>query len=290
MQRDIVLVPVYDRPEFLWLCLEAISHNPEAGDLDIWVLVDQHTNQRNIPDHLEIDRVLSAFCFLRLQKIVQMPHNAPGNSLNVLEGYKRAYEAGAAHVFLVEDDVLITEDFFRWHYAVQVAGDWIASIGFRNLRNSAVGKSTEPGEFFSSAWDYASIGVCFRREKLAAVIPHACAAYYSDSGGYILRTFPSNRFGDCFTEQDGLIMRVMGETNGVTAWPYVPRAYHLGWYGYHRSGAHYAGRLEERVQRLRYAISDPATLARMNRDAWGDIEQPPALTPVWERLIMKQEL
>jgi hypothetical protein len=51
---------------------------------------------------------------------------------------------------------------------------------------------------------------------------------------------------------------------GFSVWPYVPRAYHMGWYSYHRTaGMKFNGTLEEKIAALRAAVSDPQKIKAM---------------------------
>ena len=62
-------------------------------------------------------------------------------------------------------------------------------------------------------------------------------------------------------EQDIMIQRYIRGAKKTTIWPYVPRAYHMGWYSYHRDGSmKLYGTLEEKVKALRSAISSPTKL------------------------------
>lgn len=299
MQPDIIIVTAYERPEFLWLALERIALNPHtnrnAGSAEIWVAIDHHVGfeWRERAAKPEFDRVLAQFSgALRVRRIEREPHWYYGNSYNCLLAYKEAYEADPRFVFLVEDDVLVSEDFCRWHYAVQEQGDWFCSIAVKNHRRNDFAKLDDAAAFYTSRSDYASLGVCFRHEKLGPVVRHAVPEYFGDLTGYIQRAFPKSRFGSEFTEQDGLIMRVMGEIEGVTAWPYVPRAHHMGWYGYHRNlSVRFSGALGERVGKLRHAVADPQAITRLDRDVYKDIEAIPAVpNATWQFLRMVDEL
>lgn len=228
---DIVIITTYNRPDYLRLCLEYLSRAQGAREKEIWVSIDRGKGL-----YREFCEVILDFRnWLNVRTIVREPHSYMGNSMNTMEAYKEAYQTGAKHVYLVEDDVLVQPDFFTWHEAVQSRGDFFCSIGYRCLRNAKVYAGfTDPAAYFTSRCDYASIGVCWRREKLEPVVKHARPEYYSDLGGYLNRTFPNNRFSDSFTEQDGLIMRVLGEQHGNIAWVYIPRCYHVGFNGYNR--------------------------------------------------------
>jgi len=284
MNRDIIIIPTYYRPEFLYLCLERIRRNPSAGS-DIWLVQDRRLNDfpQYAQEEIETEQVLSHFNKeLNLRSIVRQPHSYHGNTYNILEAYKAAYRTNARYVYLLEEDVLITEDFFRWHETVQEQGDYYCSIGYRCIRNSEVKHVDDPAGYLECANDYASIGVCWRRTNLAAVVAHAAADYYSNPMGYILARFPNSKLPLGASEQDGLILRLTIADKRPAAWASLPRAYHIGVRGYHRpDGFRFPGTLNERVNAMREAAKSTAALRELSKDHFDDVEAPPAQVPAW---------
>ncbi len=280
--KDVVLVPTYLRPEYLQICLEHLAQTTAtATPKEFWICADRRPDDEHrykiILDWQ--NDVMSAWRGTLPIRFVQGAiHQFSGNSFNVLESYKKAYkEPGVRNVYLVEDDVFVTPDFFRWHeMAAEVEPDAMCSIAYRCSRNhEARTDVTDPGAYFTTARDYASIGVRWTREKLGPVLEHAREEYYADQSGYIRRVFAGNRFEGDFAEQDGKIMRVMWNTRGFTVWPYVPRCFHLGWYGYHRpNGKRPDGFLETKIGAIKGIISDPVKLKLAAPD-FGDIEPYP---------------
>jgi hypothetical protein len=293
MKRDIVIIPTFYRPEYLYLCLERILHNPRA-DREIWLVQDRHTDDfpRHARDEEGTELVCSCFGkHLNLRRIVRRPHNYPGNSYNVLEAYRAAYQTDARYVYLIEEDVLVTEDFFRWHETVQGLGDYFCSIGYRCMRNPYVKHVDDPEGYLECARDYASIGVCWRRTNLAAVAKHARAGYYRDTVGYLLRRFPNSGLPSTASEQDGLILRLTMADKRPTAWASLPRAYHIGVGGYHRrAGFRFPGALNQRVHAMREAATSTAALLRLSSDPFNDVEAPPARVPTWTMQKVIQRL
>jgi hypothetical protein len=254
MVKDIVIIPTFSRPEMLWLCLERLRACPETKHMDIRVYVDNHDAVRTNPPSAEIGRVIEMHSDLPITLNWRKPHPFGGNTFNVLEAYREAYEESAEYVFLVEDDVMVNPDFFAWHYEAQETGDWASSIASRCLKGGAV------QEQYIVNRSFASIGCCFKRERLELIAPHACAAYYRDMVGYMRLAFPQDGRADQYTEQDGLIERIISK-NGYSIWPVEPRCTHVGWYGYHRwNSTRPAGSLDERYHHVRRVISDPELL------------------------------
>jgi hypothetical protein len=215
----------------LRLCLEYLSRAAGIETKEIWICIDR--GKSLLREYYEVINDFRGQ--MDIQTRIRPEHSYRGNTFNTLEAYKEAYQTDAKFVYLVEDDVLVTQDFFQWHEAIQETGDYLCSVAYRCLRNAAARKDiTDPEAYFTTACDFASIGCCWRRTRLAPVIEHAREEYYGNLEGYIMEHFHENRFFRCYTEQDGLIMRVLGATNGIVAWPYVPRCYHIGFAGYNR--------------------------------------------------------
>lgn len=239
----VVIVPTFDRPEMLWLCLEHIAACPEAKHQDVRVCVDR---RNSIAAPLtELAQLQDRYSALNVSLRFTPRHTHHGNSFNVLTALRQAYadDAEFDRFFLVEDDVLVSPEFFRWHNRVECQESPAASIGVRDPGHGA----------------YASLGVCLPRTTVAAILEHAVLAYFRDMRGYCRFAFPPSPF-DC--EQDGLIARVLAGQR--VAWADPPVCSHVGWYGYHRTKTRRpTGTLEERVAQVKAAITDPRALAAL---------------------------
>ncbi len=238
MHRDIIIVPAYFRPEFLHMCLFNLYACKESLNKDVWICHDQKFDDMKIfsSDFSEVEEVVTYWkrgFGNRLRCILRPEHGFYGNSYNVLASYVKAYETDAQYVYLVEDDVFVTPDFFRWHEAAQKAGDYFCTIAGKCDRNPDMAGAPAGGYFESS--QYASLGVCWKREHLQYVTEHAQIDYYHNPTPYILNRFPHSQYGLWAMEQDGLIQRVMEASLQKAAWAAVPKAYHVGLWGYHRS-------------------------------------------------------
>jgi hypothetical protein len=295
--KDIVIITTYMRPEYLQICLEHLAQaTSTATPKEFWICADRRPDDEH-RHKLELEwqkEVLDAWRGALPFKIVQgEKHSFNGNSFNVLESYKKAYnEPGVRDVYLVEDDVFVTPDFFVWHEAsAQAEPEAPCSIAYRCNRNSEARRDVlQSGSYFTSYRDYASIGVRWKREMLEPVLEHARKEYYANQNGYISARFPGSRFAGNFTEQDGMIMRVMSEQKWFTVWPYVPRCYHMGWYGYHRpKGRRPDGFLEAKIDQIKATLRNADKLKFAAPD-FGDIEAMPAEWPgPFEKLEKLQE-
>lgn len=275
---DLVLITSYNRPQYLRLCLDYLSKAEGIyQDKAIWLFIDRGRTLIR-----EFYEVLNDFPKLNVRITFRDYHNYHGNSYNTLEAYKEAFHSEAKYVYLVEDDVLVMPDFFKWHETIQKQESLMCSVAYRCHRNPAAKKINDPEAYLVSAQDYASIGVCWKRQRLAPVVSHACTQYYDDLNGYIKHNFPKNRFAGCFTEQDGLIMRIMGEKHGLVAWSFIPRCYHVGFAGYNRPrGPQFS------YEELKEVIHNKEKVRNADRD-FGDIEVVPELVPEWDKLYCAQ--
>jgi hypothetical protein len=250
--KDVVVLPCWRRPEFLWHCLDNISRADDASDLVLHIRPDTGY----APENLEVVRSFSD----RIENIeIQWPTPAAfrrtKQSANVLLGYLRAAAQARRYVFLIEEDVMVGRDFFRWHRAVQAAASrtLFCSIASKNTnRRLTLAQQTE--DFYLSSGDFCSIGVCFDKRVLQQrLAPHVNMSYMRSPKKYIRRHFPASQIGLGFVEQDGLIRRIQQQSGNPIAWPSVPRAFHAGFYGYNRPGE-IAGALQERIATLSQTI------------------------------------
>lgn len=296
--HDIILIPTFRRPEYLTLCLEHIAAAmPQAdGWKQVVVMHDQHTMENTGSTR----HVVTSFQErLQIEFDVRQPHSYYGNSYNCLELYRWALtQTGARYIYLIEDDVLVTPDFFAWHEAVQDRGDYFATVGWKCMRNKDFKPSQDPTGYIETNKDFASIGVCWRPEKLETFVKHATLEYYANSDAYLRKAFPNSRHHGGWTEQDGIITRMLEETNDRwLVWPNLPRCTHIGISGYHRNagykfGGQNAGRnLDECVDELRQAVRTPGMLQKLSQDPFNDVDVLPVVG-FWETddLHMTQRL
>lgn len=252
--RDVVLVPCYERPEYTRVCLEYLSRARGIEDKDIWLFLDNHKGDdfEKIFDGQQSNFDLANF------GSCQLPHDTYGNSKNIIDGLKAAYESGAERIFLVEDDIMVAPDIFEWHEAILEGADPFVSCA------SALNKSAhfqingpdkmdelikDPNAYKLVRGPYSSHAAAFTRSKLRLFI----AADLKDI------EWCSGR------EQDIWMQHVMKLLYGYSVWPYVPRAFNVGMTSYHiNTGMKFNGTLEEKCETLRKAIVNPEKLRSMS--------------------------
>ncbi len=258
---NTVLVTTYNRPEMLYLCLEALTKAEMIGLHRVRVIQDAKINGDVDP---YIEEVASLFTrSLNLDFERREPDDSLGNNRNTLESYKEEFLGDAEHVFLVEEDVIVAQDFFTWHYQIQWKENPFCSIAARHLDYAT---PEDPNVYFLLG-TYCSIGPCFRRRNLEAIVEHANREYYRRPEAYIREHFPESvheRFGDCGCAQDGLIVRVMFRDGLQSAWAGVPRCFHTGIYGQNRGQQSplKPGSWRQQAEELRGRWADPSWITQ----------------------------
>jgi len=175
----------------------------------------------------------------------------PGGTWNILQSLKAGYETGADMVFFVEEDVFVTPDFFDRHLELQAAGDYFVTSG-RVLQN------------FDDTF-YSNPGSCYRREKLAHVIPYICDEYFANPKLYLETRFPF--MDDAGILDDGLIRRVMRSVGGWARCATPPIAFHQGFHFYGKTAEYRVeGTIEEKIAGLRIMLPKISPAGRYTRD------------------------
>ena len=243
-----VVIPTCKRPEFLALTLEKLSRTRESESADVRIFLDSASPERLA----EVEYVRDTY--LPVAEIFQSHTHvvAPSGTWNILNSLKAGYETGAEYVFLVEEDVMVYPKFFQTHLEMQASGDYFVTCGRRYGRM--------PIDFYSNP------GTCYRREKLAHVIPHINMQYFADLPGYLNRHFPG--MDDLGTLDDGLIRHIMRSVRGKALCPETPIAAHQGFHNYNRlePWLNREGDIQERIARLRNIIAGMDPTARYSRD------------------------
>jgi len=251
--QDILLVPCWRRPEMLWHCIDNICKaegieamhvlfRPDSGfDPDTLAVIREHA--KRLPSH-------------EIQPAPRCPYRRTKLSANILLGYLNAASRARRHVYLVEEDVMVGRDFFRWHAAVHAQrADLFCSIAVRN-HNREVRAPADPDAYYLTSGDYCSWGVCFDvaviRERIA---PHVNLGYLSRPKRYLQGHFAGSQVSLGFVEQASLLRRIQELGALPIAYPATPRAFHAGFYGRNRPG-NIEGALQDRVRRLDGMIYD----------------------------------
>jgi len=252
-KRDVLIIPCWRRPEFLWHCLDNLRRAEGVGDLHVLFRPDRGHDERNLEVIDEFGPQLGSY---EIDVPAHCPYRRGKQSANVLAAYLRAAAMTRRYVFLLEEDVIVARDFLRWHYAVQAAQPQLfCSIATRNT-NRAVPEAVDPEAYYVTTLDYCSLGVCFERSVIVRrIAPHVRREYFEDPGGYCQQHWSASQVGAGYVEHDGLIRRIQEEQGArrPIAYPYRPRAFHAGFFGYQRRLAA-NGALSQRIRAVGESI------------------------------------
>lgn len=257
---NTVVIPCFNRPEFLFWCLERIKLADGAERNQYLFCLDYGHAKEN-------HEIISAFPFKK--QVVVRPrtqNQITKQSRNVLEGLKEAASMSGntdAIVYLIEDDVMIATDFFLWHERIHTAENVFAAIGSKNVNRVVNFGSNRLEDYYLSNTDYCGIGASFRVLILEAfVFPHVVNAYYDNCISYVITMFPNSIIGHSFAEQDGLIRRIQIESGLPTCYPCVPRSFHAGFYGKGRQQRFYIADLKKRISKIGEIIFSKGQMAK----------------------------
>ena len=288
---DILLIPCFDRPELLH---ETLKNLAATGDLSTVHIVFKPDTGYS-PD---IHTVIGMFDLPSYE--IKDPSRTKvltiaKQSRNVLEGYIYAASLTDGLVFMIEEDVMVTNDFFRFNREVfSQHPDTFAVLSRTNL-NRAVAPTQDQEAYYFSTADYTSIGVCMASQTIREhIAPHVTYAYLRDPVGYCKTRFPGFGINDGHAEQDGLIRRIQMTTGKPTVYPHVPRCFHAGWYGYNRWNrlhpARISGTLHEKIAKVQETIYDEekAQAAAINPGWYADSIPVNLKIDPWKKLHQSQ--
>lgn len=283
---NTVLIPCFRRPELLSECLRNILLAEGCDQYTYLFRVDHGFDP-------EVVRVINGF---PLKKTVtftpKTPYTITKQSYSLLTGLQLA-SVKSELVFLIEEDVLIGRDFFRWHEHVHAHNELFSSHA--NLNINTVHREGRWDQYYLTQDAYGSIGTCIPSKVIKDHInPHINAEYFRKTWPYIKSTFPDSSLGKSFIEQDGLIRRIQARTELPQAYPctmehegllYGPRCYHAGWYGKNRPGSIRGNKAEKTKKVSEIVYSQAAMREASKSEAYYRDSRPCALElPQWETL------
>lgn len=227
---DIVIMPGHSRPEYFKVWIDLVKKANDASKLLYVFCLDTGYD----PKYMDLIYTFPYEC-----AFIEMPE-ADGLSLgkqsrNVLNGLIAGAQNTDELVYYIEEDVFIGVDFFRWHKEIHRKNNLFCSIGTKSNNYEYDTDGDHWHYFLTSECDYQALGNCFKKEVILDLIaPHYNDNYLKNPTGYCLRHFPESIIGRIWTEQDGLIRRILEKSDLKVAYPCVPYAFHAGFYGYNR--------------------------------------------------------
>lgn len=293
MTKDAVVIPCFSRPEYLFLCLERIAKARDFNEGKTYLFAIDKGHDPNILPVISEWASKHKVPATEIQRDVNEYSPLVKQSFNVLDALVQAARICSRYVYLIEEDVMIATDFFLWHNAVHehaTEKQLFCSIATRNNNRKIDEFDGDKDEYYLSSDDYQSLGVCFHRKVVDELIkPHANREYFLNTKTYCQMMFPYSNIGAAYTEQDGLIRRIQeGGRFGLTAYPFFPRGFHAGLYGYNRGDAPISlsnKTFQQRVDYIRSIIFDDERMRlAAKRKEWYEDSRPceldlPAYSP-----------
>jgi len=250
---NTVIIPCFNRPEFLFLTLENILKAKHSEEFVYLFAVDWGFDVR----------ILDVINEFPLEKVVikrkRNAYNSGKQSHNLLEAYRESTFLSEQYSILLEDDFFINPDFFEWHLKVMEAEpNAFCSIATMNHNTWHETDDDDAAYYYGTRTDYQSWGVCWNVEVLKnKILPHANSSYYTDPARYITKILNQEWLSNQFCEQDGLIRRIRYNNESMPViFPHKPRAFHAGFYSYHRDSEHLNGSLKDMVNFVREVTQD----------------------------------
>ena len=255
---DIVVTPLHTRPELFKVWTELVKKANGASDLMYLFCLDYGYDPR-------YEDLIYEFPFeCAVIKMPQTEYKLGKQSNNVLNGMVSAAQNTDDLVYYVEEDIFPGVDFFRWHKEIHKREkDIYCSIGTKANDTKYRLDGFYQHYYVTKEPDYQSWGSCFRKEVILKLIyPHFNEAYLTNPTGYCLRNFPLSIIGSRFTEQDGLIKRILEINKLTVAYPCYPYAYHAGFYGYNRQPEVMRKSYDEKLKLIREVCFDREKMAK----------------------------
>lgn len=228
---SVVVIPAFSRCDFLEVCLDHICKADEFEKHKYLFCLDYGYNP-------ELIKIINKYPITAALLKVPNNHLKDGKqSHNVINGLVTAAGHSDDKVYYIEDDCLIAKDFFTFTGGVIEKEDVYCCIASMSDRQTIEPVNDENCYYIKeNDNDYRGIGVCFSTAKINEYLkPHDDMRYYRDIKGYCLRYFPDSELKGQWTEQDGLQRRIIEKNKLRVAFSSVPRCFHAGFYGYHRS-------------------------------------------------------
>ena len=272
--KGIVVLPNFNRPEFLHVCLEHILKADESDSYTYLFCFDYgfDTQLNTIYEEFPLEKYR-----INMDRHLYSPLSK--QSRNVLNGFCAAAEISTEQnylVHLIEDDIFVGRDYFTFHEKLHEAEpDLFCSILSANNNTQYDVSNDENSYYISDKPDYQSLGVCYEASVIREYLfKHHNKTYYFNPEVYCTSQFPNSIIGRYYVEQDGLIRRELENSNKNTAFAHVPRCYHAGFYGNNR-GKYQRGSLQARIKHVKeVCFSDEAMRRAVDDEAYYNDSKP----------------
>lgn len=286
--KGVVVIPCWQRADFLWACLHRLSVAEGADDYHYLISIDRKPA-------VDVQNVAYEFrntSPLKTTIIHHADHPYRGNSYNTLTAYTRACAMTDKLVVLVEEDIFVSKGFFTFHERAHQQGKrfTVSACRDQNAPTPPIPSTHDARTVCYDRYRYQSLGVSFQADTVRYVLGAVAGSdYFEQMVETLARLFPNTSLPRGQAEQDGLFDRVLEELShrdgtGM-AYPIVPRAFHAGFVGSNRSNgrALTEGSVEDRGKRLlamsqdeMNALADPSYRDIVRCDL--ELEEPETLS------------
>jgi len=267
MSKEIILRPVYNRPEMLELSIEY-----EKAAREHFQIHDVEWTTMFLVEHGAPKKVVELVNEYPFDKIIINRDKKLGLTINILEGMKEAFKLTSSYIVYVEDDVLLHATYFNYMDTLLKMSDEIGKFSVLSPFNKN---------------DNGDVNNVYRGHHYAALAPlidksyfnkyvKRCAnkIYYERPAAFVItlnekyKQYWGREYkykNHMHYEQAGLHNRLVDialiEEGRPVIMPEVNRQQHIGFYGKNRPGGRIPGdTYEERVSNLREITKDPKVM------------------------------
>lgn len=265
--KDVVIIPAFNRPEYLFVTITLIKSAIGYENLKYIFALDYGFDK-------QCQEIIEKYAS-ELDYELFFPNGSKyGNqkqSYCLLEAYRLASQQAKDYIFLIEDDIFIGRSFFTSHYEIHAKEPNIFCSIASRLNNHANVKKPQNMNYDTYNKDieslYQSWGVCFHKSKVIDyILPHANEQYYLTAESYIKKNFPNHFLNVVYSEQDGLIRRIIDTSGLAIAYPDYPRCFHAGIWSYHRNGENVSNKtLIEKIDIILNTCFDNEKMQKYNQ-------------------------
>ena len=268
--NNVILRPVFDRPEMLYLSLEYEKAAREYFSLKdelVTVFIIEHGSPDKTLELVDNYPYTSAK-IKRKEKF--------GLSKNILLGMRDAFDISDNYVIHLEDDILLHKTYFQYmdillnmglNYSVlspfNKKDEGSVNDIYKGHHYAALAPLIDKG-FFEDYVEPCITPVYYENYASRDRFVRALAKKYQDNELYKYRNNPGGH-----NEQAGLINKLVDvsliEEEKWVIQPFINRQQHIGYFGKNRPGGKIPGKsFEDRLKNLREIIKDPNRMYQLS--------------------------
>jgi len=267
---NVILRPIFNRPEMLYLSMEyekaARDFHSLPGNFVTLFLVEAGTPQ-------EVLNVVQKYPY---ESVFEFRPQRYGLTVNILEGMKKAFTMADDYIVYIEDDVLLHKSYFKFMDVLlnmpEIQGRYSILSPFSKVDDGQI-------NHVFKRHHYSALAPLIPKDFYTKyILPHSIMDYYQNEAGFCHAM--DKHYGDLgyrdkgykynperlqHVQQAGMINRLvdvaMIEDGQHMINPCINRQQHIGFVGINRPGGVIPGEnFDERVENLREMIKTPEAL------------------------------